>query len=108
MLPHYLTLNLTLEATDAEIRERYLQLVRLYPPEKDPQRFRRITEAFESIKDQRARVKSRLFGITDMRDPEEAIRMLGRTLDVKRRRVGLPELLKVCYRLPDEKTKGER
>ena len=100
MLLHYLTLNLPMDATDAEIRERYLQLVRQFPPEKEPERFQRITEAFEGIKDVRRRVYSHLLGVFHMQDPERALRLLGQPLEVPRRRVGLAELLTLSQRLP--------
>lgn len=100
MLPHYLALNLPLEATDDEIRERYLLLVRQYPPEKEPERFRQLTEAFESLKSARARVNSRLFGILNLHDAGKAIRLLDPSFNVTRRRAGLTDMLSMANKLP--------
>ncbi len=45
MLIHFLTLGLPTDAGDRQIREKYLELVRIHTPEKDPAGFRRINEA---------------------------------------------------------------
>lgn len=47
----FAVLGLSQSATEAEIRQRYLDLVKLHPPEKDPQKFRKIHSAYESAKD---------------------------------------------------------
>jgi len=49
-------------ANDAEIREAYLRGVRLHPPDRDAEGFRRVREAFEVISDRRKRASRRLFG----------------------------------------------
>jgi len=38
-------------AEDAEIRARYLELVRQYPPDTEPDRFREIRSAYEAARD---------------------------------------------------------
>ncbi len=38
-------------ATDVEIRRRYLELIKQHPPERDPERFREIHQAYEFAKD---------------------------------------------------------
>ena len=45
------TLGLSIEATQEEIRARYLKLIKQFPPERDPQRFQEIQTAFQSAKD---------------------------------------------------------
>jgi curved DNA-binding protein CbpA len=38
-------------ADEAEIRARYLELVKRFPPERDPDKFREVRAAFEAAKD---------------------------------------------------------
>ncbi len=53
----YLELGVSLDADDAEIRQAYLGLLRKYPPDTAPQRFQRLSAAYETIKDKDRRVK---------------------------------------------------
>ena len=62
MITPYLTLGLETDATDEEIRKRYLELCRLCPPARDPQRFEAISAAYDRISTPRRRVEERLFG----------------------------------------------
>ncbi len=39
------------DASEAEIRARYLELVKQFPPERDPDKFRAVQAAFEAAKD---------------------------------------------------------
>ena len=63
MLAHYLVLGLPPSATGEEIRRRYLELVRKHRVGRDLQRLQQITAAYEALKDDRARVKTALFGM---------------------------------------------
>lgn len=45
------TLGVAPDATEEEIRARYLELVKQYSPERDPEMFRKIQAAFDAIKD---------------------------------------------------------
>ena len=47
---------------DERVRQRYLQLIREFPPEQNPARFAAIREAYEKIRTLHARAKHRLFG----------------------------------------------
>ncbi|MCO6456642.1 MAG: DnaJ domain-containing protein [Pirellulaceae bacterium] len=47
----YRVLSLPPQATDQEVRERYLQLVREFPPERDAERFHEIRAAYEAASD---------------------------------------------------------
>ena len=57
----YLVLGLSFEANDEEIRERYKELVVRYPPDRFPDRFAGIREAFESLKSERERIRTHMF-----------------------------------------------
>jgi curved DNA-binding protein CbpA len=57
----YQALGLSPEAPEAEIRRRYLELVRQHPPDRDPQRFNEIHEAYSRLRDPVARMEKLLF-----------------------------------------------
>jgi hypothetical protein len=94
MLAHYLTLGLEEGATDKQIREGYLELIKIHTPEMDAQRFQDITEAYEAIKDRRARIYSRIFAGRDTGDVEAALLFLVRAGKPEPKRVGLQEVLR--------------
>ncbi len=50
-------------ADDEIIRHAYLQQIRLFPPERDPDRFQAIHQAYETIKSKRDRLRYRLFSM---------------------------------------------
>ncbi len=92
MLTYYLTLGLSLDASDEDIRNSYIQLVKKYTPEKNPERFRQITTAYEAIKDKRSRIEAKIFGALKSPDYKDALLSLLRNREQKRRRAGLQEL----------------
>ena len=47
-------------AGDAEIRRRYLALVRDFPPDRAPDRFREYRAAYEALSDERGRLEANL------------------------------------------------
>lgn len=47
----FTTLGLPRDAGEAEVRARYLELVKQFPPDRDPDKFREIRAAFEAAKD---------------------------------------------------------
>jgi DnaJ-class molecular chaperone len=49
-------------ATDNAIREAYIAAIRLSPPDRDPEGFRRIREAYDHLRDPEQRLALRLFG----------------------------------------------
>ena len=61
----YAVLNLSTEnVTDEEVRNAYIQLVRCFPPEKDPERFQDIRHAYEAIQTLELRLdRRRVFAI---------------------------------------------
>ena len=58
----YLTLNLPPEATDAEIRNAYLQLVKRYTPTHAPKEFAEIAKAYALIDTPDKRLQFELHG----------------------------------------------
>ena len=93
MLTPYLVLGLAPSATGEEIRKRYLELVRAHRPGRRPERLQRITAAYEALKDDRARVRTALFGAADYADCELALDALVEARPERRRAPGLQALL---------------
>jgi DnaJ-class molecular chaperone len=58
----YQILGVGPDADDPTIRRAYLDLVKRFSPEKRPEGFKRITRAYEAIKDRRSRIRSKLMG----------------------------------------------
>ena len=61
---HYHILGLSPDCSEGEVRKRYLELVRQYPPETYPERFSRIHEAYENLKSPMDLVPQMLFTLT--------------------------------------------
>ncbi|MDR2762049.1 MAG: J domain-containing protein [Planctomycetaceae bacterium] len=47
---YYYTLGVNPGCSESEIRNRYLELVREFPPEKNPDKFAKVHEAYENLK----------------------------------------------------------
>ncbi len=93
MIGSYAVLGVRRDASQEEIRRRYLALVRAHPPSREPERFQRITKAYEAIKSLRARVEGYLFGPVDYDTFDEAVADLESVADLRRRAPGLRELI---------------
>jgi DnaJ-class molecular chaperone len=48
------------DAGDEAIRQRYLALVRRFPPDREPDRFQEVRQAYEAIRGQRERLEIKL------------------------------------------------
>jgi curved DNA-binding protein CbpA len=94
MLNHYLILGLTPGATDQEIKNRFLDLVKKYPPEKEARMFRQINGAYEALKDHRRRIKAKMFHGMSILDIEAALLELAAALPVKKKRATFKDLVK--------------
>ncbi|MDD2760449.1 MAG: DnaJ domain-containing protein [Methylomonas sp.] len=62
----YQILGVSEQASDAEIKQAYLQLVKDNPPDRDQQRFRQIQQAYEAIKDGDSRLRYALFHLPSL------------------------------------------
>lgn len=70
----YVILGLSQTADDEDIRKAYLDLVRRYPPETSPDRFEKISEAYQILKDEQSRLRYFLFNEDPgMASPFEAL-----------------------------------
>ena len=57
----YLVLGLSKTATQVEIKRTYFGLIRQYPPETEPEKFKIIRAAYEKIKDVTRRTETDIF-----------------------------------------------
>jgi curved DNA-binding protein CbpA len=57
----YEVLGLPPQADEAEIRRRYLDLVRQFPPDRAPDRFAAIHAAYDAVRDPARRLEAQLF-----------------------------------------------
>ncbi|MBW2064231.1 MAG: DnaJ domain-containing protein [Deltaproteobacteria bacterium] len=70
----YEVLGIDREADDATIRKAYLELVKRYPPERFPEKFRQIAGAYDQVKDKKSRLEYYLFSREmDCKSPFEII-----------------------------------
>ena len=56
----FTVLGVTEDAGDADIRRRYLALVRDFPPDRAPDRFREYRAAYDALSDERKRLETKL------------------------------------------------
>lgn len=54
-------LGVTPDASDEDVRAAYLAKVREHPPDRAPEQFERIRDAYELLRDPRRRMRHRLF-----------------------------------------------
>jgi len=59
----YEILGLPPAAGEAVVRERYLELVRAFPPDQAPDRFAAIHAAYSALRDPAKRLENQIFGI---------------------------------------------
>ena len=65
-------LGVTPDAGDADVRAAYLRKVKEHPPERDPEAFERIRDAYEALRDPRRRARSLLLSV----DPDAPLTTL--------------------------------
>jgi curved DNA-binding protein CbpA len=69
----YEVLDLKPDAGETEIRQRYLELVRAFPPDQAPERFAAIHAAYASLRDPAQRLRRQIFGLGTKHDSFESI-----------------------------------
>jgi curved DNA-binding protein CbpA len=57
----YGVLGVDRQASEAEIKGAYFQLVRQFPPEREPEKFRQVRTAYEQLRDPESRARIALF-----------------------------------------------
>ena len=84
--------SLGVDASDQEVQQRYYQLIEKFPPDRHPEEFTMIREAYEQLKDQQRRMKTRLFYFTDPDKGVPLLQTLPEPTSAKRRRLATNEL----------------
>ncbi len=97
MTDAYAILGLPADSDDETIRRRYLELVRRFSPERHPERFAAIRQAYESLRNLDTRVRHRLFEAGRSESVEAIIEELA--CQTPRRRLSLQTLLTVLPKL---------
>jgi curved DNA-binding protein CbpA len=72
MTDPYEVLGIAPHADEAEIRRRYLELVREFPPDRAPERFAAVRKAYEDVRDPARRLEAQIFK-TSTNDSLDAI-----------------------------------
>ena len=57
----YDILEVSIDASDAEIKQAYLRQIKKHPPDQEPDQFRLIHDAYLAIKDKKCRLSYELF-----------------------------------------------
>jgi DnaJ domain len=65
MIDPFSTLGVGEDADDDQIKQRYLSLVRQFPPDREPDRFQAYRAAYEALSDQRKRLETKVLGTRD-------------------------------------------
>ena len=78
-------LGVSPDAGDAELRAAYMEKVRQHPPDRDPETFERVRDAYERLRDPRVRAQRVLAG---PRPDEPMTALLDGVAPVPRRFVG--------------------
>ncbi len=81
----YEQLGLASDADEAQIRQRYLELVREFPPDRAPERFAEVRAAYDAVRDPAARLSARIFEARSRTDSIETIaeELRGRLRDAR-------------------------
>lgn len=64
MLNPFDVLNVDEDASDADVKKAYFQMVRQFTPEKHAERFKQIREAYDLLKDPSHRLEAEVFSFT--------------------------------------------
>lgn len=99
-------LGVSRDASEAEVRARYLQLVKQFPPERDPDKFREIRQAFEAAKDPLTIARRLLLPPDDDEVPEWSV-----AIEAQKRnppRLSPAFLISLGNRAPGDPTPGDR
>ncbi len=65
-------LQIAQDASDEDVRAAYLRKVREYPPDRAPEQFEKVRDAYDMLRDPRRRLRHRLFAV----DPQAPLASL--------------------------------
>ncbi len=61
----YELLGIPDNADQKEVRRAYLEMIRRYPPERSPERFQEVVDAYRLIRDETERARLEVFGMPE-------------------------------------------
>src|SRR5438552_18112345 len=96
MTDPYQVLGLPADSDDETIRRRYLELVKQFPPEHQPEKFAAVRAAYESLRDLDTRLRYRLFEAGRNESVDALIEEVA--CQMPRRRLSLETLLAIVKR----------
>jgi curved DNA-binding protein CbpA len=103
MLTPYRVLGVPQDASTDEIRGRYLELIRQHPPSRAPERFARISRAYQAIENDRARINTRIFGASRYPDLSDGLDDLIMACEAAPGSPGLQQLIEAEGLAPSKK-----
>jgi hypothetical protein len=74
-------LGVAANASEDEVRSAYLEKVKQFPPDRSPEAFERIRDAYEKLRDPRSRAKAMLIA------PDTNLPLVSLVDSIKRRRI---------------------
>ena len=74
----FVVLGLPRSASVDEVRARYVELVKQHPPDRDPEMFERVRDAYRAASDPLHAARWKLFGPPPLRDLDELVELLRR------------------------------
>jgi curved DNA-binding protein CbpA len=84
MIDPYTVLGVARGCDDAEVRRRYLDLVRENPPDRAPERFAEVRQAYEQLRDPVVRMESKLFDLESVGTMADVMREVRQRLRASR------------------------
>ena len=82
-------LGLPITASEQEVRARYLELVRQFPPDSQPIKFAEIRSAYDDLADPRRRLQQQLFTLSE----DSLSEIIAEVNSVRRNRIPVDQLL---------------
>jgi curved DNA-binding protein CbpA len=70
LLDPYAVLELTPTASAGDIKQAYFRLVRAYPPDREPEKFKQIRAAYDQLKTPEKRQEADMLRLADWPEPE--------------------------------------
>lgn len=92
MLKSFLILDLPMDATDDQIRKKYLSLIKENRPDSTPDKFKKINAAYEAVKDKRSRIKTKMFSAFMDMECEETLQTLAESINLTKKETNLKSL----------------
>lgn len=93
-------LNIPERCSDEEAKTAYLQLIRQFPPERFPEKFKEIQAAFEKVKTERERIATRLFRLDPFASSD-----LWNAIKSEEQRIQVEQLVRIISEISDNHLK---